>query len=464
MAGRRVTRRSSTALHVTWLGIEVLLAVVIGALLLVLAWAKNVTFDMTPTKDHTLSDQAQRTARRLEDDVVITVFYNTQEQGKVRETKDLLRLFADQSKHINFRMMDLDRSPLLASNYGIVNYNTGVIEGGGRKLTVRDVSEDEITTALIKLIEGGQRVAVFAVGHGEADPKNPDPRSGLSQAAKALEAENYRIERMDDLRGGIPDETVLLVVANPRTDFTESEIVALDAYLKRGGGGLFLVEAGSSPRLAALLREYGLEQGNDLIVDERNRLFFADSFAPQVGFFNEQIMPYTGAPPAIFPLAQSILPIDATRDGVQVAPFAFTGQDTFADKDRVVVEGVVPTFRDGVDLPGPVPVAAIARLTGANDAQSGSLVVVGDGEFATNLYVGTLGNRDLFVNLAHLAGRAEALIGTRHEILPGGTFSRLHLTAPQARILFWTSVVLLPGAMLLLGGFVGWRRRARSAG
>lgn len=454
----------STALHYVWLGAELLLAIVIAFFVVVLAWANNVTLDMTPTREHTLSDQAQRTARRLDRDVRITVFYNSQEQGRVREIKDLLRRFADQSRHIEFRMLDLDRSPLLASKYGVVNYNSSVLESEGTRLLVRDVSEDELTTGLIKLIEGKERVVAFAVGHGENDPRNPDPRSGLSQAAKALEAENYRVERLTDLRGGIPDDVALLVVANPRTDFTESEIAALNAYLERGGGGLFLVEAGSSPRLAALLRELGIEQGNDLIVDERNRLFFADSFAPQVAFFNEQILPYTGAPPAILPLAQSILPVEPTRPGVRVGPFAFTGTDTWADKDRAVVEGVRPVFQQGVDLPGPVPVAAIARLVGEDDEVSGSVVVVGDAEFATNLYLGTLGNRDLFLNLAHLAARAEALIGSRHEILPGGTFSRIHLTAPQARILFWVSVVLLPGAMLVVGGVVGWRRRARSAG
>ena len=59
--------------------------------------------------------------------------------------------------------------------------------------------------------------------------------------------------------------------------------------------------------------------------------------------------------------------------------------------------------------------------------------------------------------------RAEALIATRHEINPGGTFSRLHLTAPQGRVLFWLSVVVLPAFVLLFGALVGWRRRARSA-
>lgn len=452
-----------TAMHAVWLGVELLLALLIGFLLIVLAWAHNATLDLTPTREHTLSDQARRTAHRLDEDVEIVVFYNSQDQGRVRAIKDLLRRFADQSSHVSFRMLDLDRNPLLASRYGIVNYNTGVIVGDGRELLVRDVSEEELTTALIKVIEGIQRVALFSMGHGENDPSNADPRSGLSQAAKALEAENYRIESTSDLRGGIPPEVVLLVSVGPRTDFAEAEIAAVDAYLERGGGGLFLVEAESSPRLAALLEEYGLAQGRDLIVDERNRLFFADSFAPQVAFFNENILPYTGAPPAILPLAQAIIPVEPDREGVQVAPFAFTGTDTYADKERVSLEGQAPAFREGIDLRGPVPVAAIARLAGA-DETAGSIVVVGDAQFATNLYVGTLGNRDFFLNLAHLAARAEELISTRNEILPGGTFSRLHLTAEQARVLFWLSVVALPGAMLVLGGVVGWRRRARSAG
>ena len=92
------------------------------------------------------------------------------------------------------------------------------------------------------------------------------------------------------------------------------------------------------------------------------------------------------------------------------------------------------------------------------------MIVVGDVSFATNLYSGSLGNKDLFLNFSHLAARAEALIAVRDNETPGGTFSRIYLTAVQGRILFWCSVILLPGSVLLLGGFVGWRRRLRTAG
>jgi ABC-type uncharacterized transport system involved in gliding motility auxiliary subunit len=118
-----------------------------------------------------------------------------------------------------------------------------------------------------------------------------------------------------------------------------------------------------------------------------------------------------------------------------------------------------------VDRPGPIPVAAIAGFADADDSEHrGALIVVGDGDFATNLYVGSLGNKDLFLNLAHLAARQQALIAVRDESRPGGTFSRIYLTAEQARLLFWTGVVALPLFVLLVGALVGWRRTSRSAG
>ncbi|MFM7143895.1 MAG: hypothetical protein ACKO2K_18480, partial [Alphaproteobacteria bacterium] len=67
-----------------------------------------------------------------------------------------------------------------------------------------------------------------------------------------------------------------------------------------------------------------------------------------------------------------------------------------------------------------------------------------------------------FVNLAHLASRTEALISTRGATRPGGTFSGIHLTAGQARAIFWTGCVLLPAIVLAIGAALGFRRRRRS--
>lgn len=445
-------------------GLEMLLAATIGLLLLALAWAHNVRFDLTPTKENTLTDQTRRTARRLQDDVKVTFFYSSQDQGRVRETKELLRRLSDESPHIHFVMVDLDRNPLLANREGIVNYNSAVVEGMGQKSVLGDVSEPEITTSLIRLIEGKERVALFTTGHGELDPEKSEDRAGFSQAAKSLAAESYRIERSRDLRSGIPEEVALLVVGGPTRDFTTAEIAAVEAFLQRGGGMLLLLEAEAPPRVQELVRKFGIEPGNDLIVDERNRLFFQDSFAPQVVYFNEDLMPFTDAPPAILPLAQSISVDQTDGSGMVSAPLAFTGDDTWADVERRSMKGGEPQFREEVDRRGPVPVAALARLSKpADPSTSGSMVVVGDREFADNLNVGSLGNRDFFLNLAHLAARAEGLIASRGASRPGGTFSSVQLSAAQARLLFSLAVVVLPAVVLLLGAVTAWRRQRLSA-
>jgi len=454
--------------HVAWhallAALELGLVAVIAILALVLAARGNHRFDLTPTREHTLSDLAQRTARRLDRDATITVFFNNQDQERRWALEDLLRRFEEASPRIRYRLYDLDRNPGLAKRYGIVNYNSGVLETSDRTLVLRDVSENEVTTNLIRLIDRRERIVLFSVGHGERDPLNNDPRSGLSQAAKGLEAENYRVERSDDLRAGIAPDVSLVVSVAPSSDWTEHELAALDAHMARGGGVLLLLEAGAPAHLVDYLHGYGIECGNDLIVDERNRFFGGDSFVPRIAYFNQEILNNAGAPPAILPVAQSILAATSSRPDVSVAPLAYTGDDTWSDRERVSLKGGTPTFHEGIDHRGPVPVAAIAELAGSDPGKpSGALVVIGDGDFATNLYIGLLGNRDLFLNLSSLTARAEELISAREEIAPGGTFSPVDLSARQSAMLFWATVVILPAIVLLTGAAVGWRRTLRSA-
>jgi hypothetical protein len=454
--------------HVAWhaflTALELTLVGAIALFALVLAVRSNHRFDLTPTQEHTLSDLARRTARRLNEDATITVFFNSQEQERRWSLEDLLRQFSEASPRIRYKLYDLDRNPGLAKRYGVVNYNSGVLEAADRTLVLRDVSENEVTTNLIRLIDRQERIVLFSVGHGERDPLNSDPRSGLSQAAKGLEAENYRVERSDDLRAGIAPEVSLVVSVAPSSDWTEHELEALDAHMARGGGVLLLLEAGSPAHLVDYLRGYGIECGNDLIVDERNRFFGGDSFVPRIAYFNQEILSNAGAPPAILPVAQSIVAATPSRHDVSVAPLAYTGDDTWSDRDRVSLKGGTPTFRDGIDHRGPVPVAAIAELAGSDQGKpSGDLVAIGDGDFATNLYIGLLGNRDLFLNLASLTARAEELISAREAIAPGGTFSPMDISARQTGMLFWASVVVLPAIVLLTGATVAWRRNVRSA-
>src|SRR5205814_872642 len=80
--------------------------------------------------------------------------------------------------------------------------------------------------------------------------------------------------------------------------------------------------------------------------------------------------------------------------------------------DRRALSGGAVQFRPDRDRHGPLPVAALVRIH-AGDDREGRIVVVGDADFATNLHLGVLGNRDLLLVTAELAVRPNAYTASR---------------------------------------------------
>jgi ABC-type uncharacterized transport system involved in gliding motility auxiliary subunit len=84
------------------------------------------------------------------------------------------------------------------------------------------------------------------------------------------------------------------------------------------------------------------------------------------------------------------------------------------------------------------------------------IVVFGDSDFAANGWLGVPGNRDLFMNTINWLAQQENLISIRPRD-PKDT--RMTLTADQQRRIFWITVIIIPGLILLAGVQTWWRRR-----
>src|SRR5207247_1051853 len=156
---------------------------------------------------------------------------------------------------------------------------------------------------------------------------------------------------------------------------------------------------------------------------------------------------------ALLPEAQTLRVVDAP--GVRADYLATTAESAWADVDRRAGDGAA--FRPGHDRRGPLPVATFTRVPAAG-GREGRLIVIGDADFLTNAHLGVLGNRDLLLTAAELAGRADALAAARPAAVPGGTFSPLTLTAREARLVFW-GVVVAPSALMAAGALATARRR-----
>jgi len=110
---------------------------------------------------------------------------------------------------------------------------------------------------------------------------------------------------------------------------------------------------------------------------------------------------------------------------------------------------------EGVDLMGPVPLAAVAE----NTTKEQRLVVFGDSDFAKDSFFSQYGNGDLIINAIDWASYQETLIN----LTPKNTVNRIMLPPKKYTLglILLGSVFLLPGAFIVAGVVVWFQRRRR---
>jgi len=438
------------------LAIQVVLVTGILACVVLIAHRHPLRIDLTPEKRFTLSPHSKDVLARLQHDVTITAFYSSQDTGMRQDLNDLLSLYADASPRVTTRLLDLDRSPGAAQQLDVHTYNTAAVTSGERRERVDLVVEELLTSAILRTT-GMPPVPTWAVtGHGECNPTDDEGRGGFGQAVQALSADGFEVRVANGAR--IPASEGLVVVAGPTRDLTAAEGEFLDAFVRGGGSLLVLIDPPTPRSITALLARFGIEPGDDVVVDDDGRLLGTDGLAARVAYLNQQLVPRAPDATAVLPIAQSLRLVDV--EGVHSDYVGVTPEATWADVDRRALSGTPIEFRPDRDRRGPLPVAALARVD-APDDREGRLVVVGDADFATNLHLGVLGNRDLLLAVAELAVRADPYTSSRPRAPSLSTFSTLALTAREASMLLWTST-LIPGALCAGVALVMLRLRRRA--
>jgi ABC-type uncharacterized transport system involved in gliding motility auxiliary subunit len=462
-----IGRRSASARHWALLTLQVLLALALCAFLQALADRFNLRYDLTPLKIFALSEQSTTIAKGLVEPVRVNFFYDSREDGRRRQVADLLDQFTAASPMITYRLYDLDRSPGLAKKYGVTNYNSGVIESRGKSHAMTGIDEVEVVSGLLKLTRDRPRTLCFLTGHGEHTPMEIDERKGYSDVAKSLEREQFKIRTFDVAPSPAElEQCTVVVLAGPEQNLFADETERLTSFVLRGGSVLLMMEPDTPPAYNALLERFGIRAGTDLVVDERNRLYGADSYMTRVPIFDRDTFGKKMDTAAMFSVARTITPAEKAPEGVSVGLVALSSPDSWAQVDATTPTEGKPDFRKDVDRPGPLPVAVMATvekvMPGSDEKPGGRLVVFGDADFASNFYLSLLGNRDLFMSMIAVLAEDKELVAVRSPPgLPSGTLSPIYLTADQGRMVFWVAVVAVPGLAVLTGCAVVYRRRRR---
>jgi ABC-type uncharacterized transport system involved in gliding motility auxiliary subunit len=435
----------------------------------------NKRWDLTASRQFSLSDQTKKVLQELKEPVRIRVFARTEEFQRFR---DRLDEYTYQSKQVTAEYIDPEKRPGLAEQYGVTSLGTVVFDFKGRNEKVTSETEQELTNGLIKVIQGRTPKIYFTQGHGEKDTVSAEP-TGYNSIASSLTGANFVVEKLVLAQmSAVPADADVVVIAGPKTDFLAPEIDLLKAYLGKGGKVFVMLDPvlkADQPQttgLAALLKEWGIAAGNDVVLDVSGmgRLIGTDESVPvAVSYPSHAITQSFNNLVTAYPLARSMSPVEGGANGRNAQKLVETSARSWAETNLKALTAAEPAKMDETDIKGPVSLAA-AVSGPATDAPAPAapkegeepkkvearLVAFGDSDFASNRVLGVPGNRDLFLNAVNWLAQQENLIAIRPR---DPQDRRITITADQQRRIFYITVLIVPGLILLAGVQTWWRRR-----
>jgi ABC-type uncharacterized transport system involved in gliding motility auxiliary subunit len=461
---------SRSARYGSNVALAILLALCILVLINFVSARRSARVDLTAGKQFSLSEQTKKIVRELNKNISITAFY-TEDHYRQRYVQDLLGEYAQQSNKINLTFIDPNIKPGQAIRYNIKQNGTVVFESGERREDVQSYQNEEqdFTSAILKLTSEKKKKIYFLDGHGEHDIDGYDDTS-YGELKKNILAENYEVSKL--LLAGqalVPSDCNVLVVAGPKKPLLPQEEDAIARYLEKGGKAIIMVDPTPWPSLADLLKKWGIQVNDDIILDALAKTYLGDPSIPVTIKYGYHIItaPLTRIM-TFFPMARSLTPDIGSRADVDVTKLVETSDDSWGETDiKSLLSESRAKYDEGVDNKGPVSTALAVTLkvktqekspdtSGQTTGEKRILVAIGDSDFVTNKYF-QQGNPDLFMNSLNWLSEEEQLISIRPKSQDEAKVKSL--TGGQLRLVTYFSIFAVPLILILAGGIVWWKRK-----
>ena len=468
---------------------QIVLSLALFLLVNYLSYRHYSRFDLSPSRDYTLSGTTVNFLHKLTKDVTLTLIF-TRDSDIMKDARTLVEEYRlEKNKRIHVEEIDpardIERAEELKLKNGITLSGNGIlvrandhnrfisedeliikgIEGDREHPSLDFRGEDAVTSAIISLVEGGAHKFYCVVGQGAASGRDTNPSySALTELGRLQNIETAAINLTDVTE--IPADAGGVVILGPRYDLAERELAMLRTYWEGKRAAIFVMldPNGDTPRLRNFLSSNGVAPRPD-------RVLYAEStstgprkeFSVQTVFLNGSPIskPFSGVAARLNGQSQSL---DLRGDTpelharhIQVKPI-MDATDRYWGETRYLEELPVA---DADDTKPPVHLAASIERGFVTDERlrmdSSRMVVVGNAELL-NPEVRLAVHQDFVSACMNWMINRERLISSitpkRKQIF------RIELTEQQRRRIFQISVLFLPGTALAFGFLLSAHRRA----
>jgi hypothetical protein len=118
---------------------------------------------------------------------------------------------------------------VLAEQDKVERDGTIVLLMGDQREVASFASERELASALLRLMNPGERFVYFTSGHGELPIDTPGDTS-YTLVKRSLEFKNYTVESLNLLtEGSVPENASAVIIAGPQRSFRRSRSETLCA-------------------------------------------------------------------------------------------------------------------------------------------------------------------------------------------------------------------------------------------
>lgn len=416
--------------------------------------------DWTANGRASLSAESRAVLARFDSPVEIVSYANP--QGDLRRTvAGFLQRYQAVKPDLGLRFVDPQLDPAKMRELGITVDGALILHYKDREQRLDELSERSLTNALERLLRGSDRIVAFVAGDGErrADGQaNADLGTFMAQ----LEARGMRAVPLNFAQvPAVPEHTDLVVLASPTLALPPGAVQALVGYVQNGGNLLWLTEpANDDLGLGPLAAALGVRVLPGVLVDGSGAaLGLHDPRLIALGDYPAQAITRGFTLTTLFPQASALAQL--AQGGWAVKPFLRSGAQSWTEF-RPIDNSKPSEIRydaDAGELKGPLDFGfALSRLSPSPDKSEQRAVVIGDGDFLSNTFLGNGGNRALGERVFDWLLGDDKLV----QLPPRGAPDRL-LEISQAGLnaLSLGFLVVLPLLLLLAGALIAWRRRRR---
>ncbi len=475
----------------TNVGIAVLLMTGIAIIVNVIVVQRfDTSADWTSDKVYSLSDQTKKILHGLDQQVQVIAFFslnptNDQLARDRQRAQDLLEMYQRETDKLTVEFVDPYAGKMKSEEYEIQFDGTTVFENGGVRERVTTVDEQKFTSAILKVVRDELVKIYFLTGHEEQAIDDFDQNRGYSQTKDELEKQNYRVETLSlATQPEIPADCAALIIPGPKGPLMAHEVNSISKYLDKNGKLLLmldpLVNSAEEPNqgLVDLMDRWGVTIGNDLVLDRIRPAFFlfggSQPQAPTLDDFEFHQITQDVLRPVTFQLARSVTPKTQAGSDLNIKSLVKTTDEIGGSwgETKRKADGTFEidlSYTEGEDTPPPVSLAvAVQRESSESligDDSSADMpkknktriVVVGDSDFANNLFFHGTGGGNFFLNAVNWLTLEEDLIAIR-PVDPSERSLRM-MTPREVAFVQMTAIFLIPLIIFLIGVGVWWRRR-----